>query len=222
MNYLEFHKRFGGSYRTKNLTWLRAETSDQCPSRSNKRFFLLPPAAGLPKEFIRLDPWEGEYLFLLARRARRAIVEIGRFHGGSTFLLACANSAVPISSIDLQPQDDERVRMLLHEHRVGGNVQLTVGDSQHTDYPAIGSIDLLFIDGDHSYEGCTADLENWYPKVQPGGHVLLHDSYNGCAVQDSILDFTANRAVEFVRWPYIIASHWHTSQGSMCHFIKKH
>jgi predicted O-methyltransferase YrrM len=29
--------------------------------------------------------------------------------------------------------------------------------------------DLVYIDGDHSYEGCLADLNSWYSKVRPGG-----------------------------------------------------
>jgi predicted O-methyltransferase YrrM len=221
MEFSAFYERFGGSFRTKNLTWVPERASDPSPAFVNRRVYRMPAQSGLPQEFIRLDPWEGEYLFMVARRAKRQIVEIGRFYGGSTFLLACANDRAAIVSVDLQPQDDSRLEMLLKEHRVGSNLTILVGDSQRTQYPAVGPIDLLFIDGDHSYEGCTADLENWYPKVLPGGHIVLHDSYCGCAVQDAIVDFTARHAVEHVRWPYIIASHWHTSYGSMCHFMKK-
>ena len=36
-------------------------------------------------------------------------------------------------------------------------------------------IDLLFIDGDHSYEGVTVDLKAYLPKVKSGGMLLLHD-----------------------------------------------
>lgn len=36
-------------------------------------------------------------------------------------------------------------------------------------------ISLLFIDGDHSYEGVQKDHTAWVPKVKKGGTVLYHD-----------------------------------------------
>ncbi len=39
------------------------------------------------------------------------------------------------------------------------------------------SLDFVFIDADHSYEGCKADIEAWSPKVRKGGMVAGHD-YN--------------------------------------------
>lgn len=37
------------------------------------------------------------------------------------------------------------------------------------------SIDVLFIDGDHRYEGVRADFEAYSPFVRPGGLIALHD-----------------------------------------------
>lgn len=43
---------------------------------------------------------------------------------------------------------------------------------------AKSKIDVLFIDGDHSYEGCKADIDNYYPQMAKGGVMLFHDCDN--------------------------------------------
>jgi hypothetical protein len=43
-----------------------------------------------------------------------------------------------------------------------------------------GSLDLVFIDGDHSYEAVRADIAAWKPKVRHGGVLSGHD-YNNTA-----------------------------------------
>lgn len=35
--------------------------------------------------------------------------------------------------------------------------------------------DLLFIDGDHTYQGCASDINVWLPNVQMGGLIAIHD-----------------------------------------------
>jgi hypothetical protein len=44
---------------------------------------------------------------------------------------------------------------------------------------ADGSLDFVFIDADHSYEGCRADILAWLPKVKPGRVIGGHDFDNG-------------------------------------------
>jgi len=55
-----------------------------------------------------------------------------------------------------------------------------------------GSLDFIFIDGDHSYEGVTADLKAWVRKVKPNGLICGHDWDNDNTYQDvknAVLDY---------------------------------
>lgn len=37
------------------------------------------------------------------------------------------------------------------------------------------SLDFVFIDGDHTYEGVKKDINAWFPKVKKGGYICGHD-----------------------------------------------
>ena len=230
LRYKKFLLNYGASYRTKNLPprfyWLNPLLNalgrgPKVPSSYRK--FPLPRTSKLPREFIRLCPWEGAYLFSVARRARLGIVEIGRFNGGSTFLLAYAAPDVPIYSIDCAPINDERLSQLFKENGVGDNVNLIVGDSQKGKFPSVGSYDFLFIDGDHSYEGCSADIANWYPRLARNGHMLFHDSWLGApGVQDAIADFIdVHPEADVLVNPFMGRAYYENPHGSLAHLLKR-
>lgn len=235
--YPEFFQKFGASCRRKHIVpfkrnpydlkeiaryFLRRAHFSTAFDCANKRLFNLPDSSPLPREYIRLDPWEMEYLFMLAATAKKGVLETGRFHGGSTFMLAFANRDISINSIDIAPQNDDLLKSYFSTHGIGSNVRLIIGDSQKTKYPEIPEYDLLFIDGDHSYEGCSNDLENWYPALARGGHIVLHDCYYGdkSEVQAAVVDFMARHQVEIIQSPYIPENHWHFPCGSLAHLRK--
>lgn len=56
-----------------------------------------------------------------------------------------------------------------------GDVEFIKGDSQEVAKTWTDEIALLFIDGDHSYEGVKKDLDSWYPHVKSGGVIMVHD-----------------------------------------------
>ena len=129
---------------------------------------------------------EAALLFRLARDLETGpVAEIGRFKGGSTIVFASAlPTGVELWSYDfhvaLRPdmpgeQLDEELRAALERFGLAGKVHLLVADSR-TAEPPPGELVLLFIDGDHSYEGAKADFDRWSAFVRPGGHVLLHDA----------------------------------------------
>lgn len=41
-------------------------------------------------------------------------------------------------------------------------------------------VDLIFIDGNHSYESCRKDIAAWTPHVRPGGILCGHDYCDAC------------------------------------------
>lgn len=38
------------------------------------------------------------------------------------------------------------------------------------------SLDFVYVDADHSYEGCKRDLLAWIPKIKSGGYITGHDA----------------------------------------------
>jgi len=132
---------------------------------------------------LRFD--EAALLFRLARSLGPAtIVELGRFKGGSTFLLAVAMApGSELWSYDLHlevpagatgEELDSELGAALQRYGLAG-VHLVVADTRTVEQPS-PELDLLFIDADHRYEGVRADFERWGTRVRPGGHVLFHDA----------------------------------------------
>lgn len=61
-----------------------------------------------------------------------------------------------------------RVRVAWHVER-----------SEDTAHDWSDPVDVVFIDGDHSEQGCRLDWELWHGHVAPGGRVMFHDARAG-------------------------------------------
>lgn len=75
-----------------------------------------------------------------------------------------ARQGVEIWGVDLQVNPK-----VYGTHFVQGNSQDMAKMWQN------GKINVIFIDGDHSYEGCKADIDSWYPHMAKDGVMLFHD-----------------------------------------------
>lgn len=172
----------------------------------------------IPKGFIRLDPVEAQYLHMLAKRSKKGIVETGRYHGGSTLLLAIA-SDVTVHSVDIEPQDDEYLGTLIERLELD-NIELYIDDSQNTDLSKKLEYDILFVDGDHSYEGALKDMQNWWDNLAVGGHVVLHDCYDTYDITQAVSDFIIDKNIVMHVSPYNSKDVWDNQWSSLCHFQK--
>ena len=56
------------------------------------------------------------------------------------------------------------------------------------------SVDFVFIDADHSYEGVRADLFAWFPKIKRDGIIAGHD-FDWKTVKSSVRDFFKKKVV---------------------------
>lgn len=120
-------------------------------------------------------PWE------IAQAMDRAgkpatVLEIGVDRGGTLARWASvATSDAVLVGVDREPPRHV-------PHLATQRVHLIRGDSHDPSTEAAvrsalsgRSVDLLFIDGDHSAGGVRDDLERYAPLVRPGGSVMLHD-----------------------------------------------
>jgi predicted O-methyltransferase YrrM len=114
--------------------------------------------------------------------ARGRIVEVGRLAAKSTIILALGNRDAgrddPIYSIEAYAKGLDDAETNLRRFDLLNRVTLIQGDSgiQLTRIPA--PFDVVFVDGDHSYEGVIRDLSALRGRVNRGGLVLFHDYYH--------------------------------------------
>jgi predicted O-methyltransferase YrrM len=131
---------------------------------------------------LRFDEAAHLYRLTSGLPSNATIAELGRFHGGSTFLFAAALDGGTVYSYDLESryglsgaQLDDALRQALAKATLASRVRLIVGDSRSADPPP-GLCDAVFVDGDHTYAGVRADYERWRCMLKPGAHLLFHDA----------------------------------------------
>jgi predicted O-methyltransferase YrrM len=110
------------------------------------------------------------------------VVEIGRFKGGSTFLIAAALpegarlwSYDPHYKLAEETAPDSPLRNALARYGLEDKVEIIVADSS-TGTPPPEPCALVFVDGDHTYDGVRADYRRWRCLLADGGDLLFHDA----------------------------------------------
>lgn len=147
--------------------------------------------------FWRIQGWfgvqEAIYLYQNAVKTEGLIVELGSWHGRSTYVLACAvrdSNKLPIIAVDRFTGSSE--------HRPGGtqpiwtfpfywknlteagvipnHVITIIGDTvQSARHFANESVGLLLHDASHEFELFAADFKAWLPKMRKDGLMCVHD-----------------------------------------------
>ena len=114
-------------------------------------------------------------------------VEIGSYSGEGTIVLAKYFKEVLavdpwLNGYDIHDRASQQTPMKFvlakfHENTKGlGNVMYSQSKSQDAlEVVEDGSLDLVYVDGDHRYEAVLADLKGWLKKLRAGGVMAGHD-----------------------------------------------
>jgi len=154
----------------------------------------LPPPSFVPRRYRpgNLGNWSAHLAFacdLIAATQPKLIVELGT-HWGESYFGFC--QSVAEHGLDSLCYAVDHWLGDAHAERYGEEVYEDVRQYNEAHYKSFsyllrtsfdealvqfqdGSIDLLHIDGLHTYEAASHDFRTWLPKVRPGGIVLLHD-----------------------------------------------
>jgi predicted O-methyltransferase YrrM len=155
------------------------------PSERERAAELARQQAGVVEGW--LSEAQGRALFDAAAAATGAgvIVEIGSWKGRSTTWLASGARLAGQRVYAVDPHRGSRENPAadtlqefsdnLTRSGLSAVVEPMVMTSEEAAARIHGPIELLFIDGDHSYEGVRRDAELWLPRLMNGGTVMFHD-----------------------------------------------
>ena len=137
---------------------------------------------------------------LVRRKPIRHYLEIGTASGGTCKMLHEAIGFESIISLD----DGKHPRAALQKESLAGlpNFRQFLGDSHSpaagefmAREVAPGSVDVAFVDGDHSAQGVTMDVALIRPYVRRGGWIILHDTVACDGVEAAWMGLSADPAM---------------------------
>lgn len=152
----------------------------------------LPSLSFIPRYHSKVKSWHEHKPFgcdIMHLSQPKLFVELGTHHGDSYFTFCQTNKEYSIGSkcyaVDNWKGDAQC-------GYYGEEVFQKVTDYNQSQYRSFSeliksdfdnalqnfeneSIDLLHIDGHHTYEAVKNDFQNWYPKVSKQGIVIIHD-----------------------------------------------
>ncbi len=122
----------------------------------------------------------GLYAYLLALPHQAFVVEIGIQFGRSTSVICEFQKDRPLVNVVAVDNWSEGIEAREHffKQKEKHNWDLTVlsmDSVKAVEHIGERKIDLLHIDGDHSFDGVMTDCKTWIPKVRKGGIVCFDD-----------------------------------------------
>ena len=92
-----------------------------------------------------------------------------------------------VISIDIDPNRPRPQDRQAMAH-MGAKWTVVIGDSQKVYVELEDEIDLLYVDGDHTYEYALGDFLRFEPYVRPGGYILVDDYPSFMGVVEAVAE----------------------------------
>lgn len=127
---------------------------------------------------VRLNFDEAACLWKAVKSTKGPILEIGRRHGGSTLLLlAASDDSRQVISVDIDPDHHPLIEQWFAKPEFKNRLSLSTENSSAIKTEKLG---LLFIDGDHTFVGVSADVKSHWPELSAldgcAGLAVFHDA----------------------------------------------
>jgi O-antigen biosynthesis protein len=160
---------------------------------NNSKDSLVTAASFSPYSLQFPDAWIGHLPFaswLIRILEPKIFVELGT-HSGNSYFSFCqstmeGNIGTKCYAVDTWQGDEhagnysdeifQQVNAHNQEHYASFSCLLRMTFDEALSYFSDGSIELLHIDGFHTYEVVKHDFESWLPKLAPSAVVLFHDT----------------------------------------------
>lgn len=190
------------------------------------------------QNYLTIDGWltneEAFGLYSIAKsisqKKEPIVVEIGSWKGKSTFCIAMGLQKGEINCIDPFNAAGEDGSREIYENNMGEKSLLEQFQENLSTIPAcviiktlqgyssqfinsFSKIDFLFIDGDHSIEGCKFDFVEYEKFIRSGGFLAFHD------YDPNRTDFGPTWVIENLVSKYKVYSHYQ-NYDSLCVFRK--
>jgi len=149
-------------------------------------------------------------------RRVRFIAEIGTGAGG-TFYLLCKVAQPDAMIITIDIKKPPWRKKLLKFYAQPGQTAIAINADSHSQDTIKhvmelldgNKLDLLLIDGDHSYEGVKKDFFNYSPLVGKGGWIIFHDI---------IPDYRTRYGIRTTSWTGEVPKFWNQIKRDYSHF----
>jgi hypothetical protein len=160
-----------GSVVVKKAHWDMAKQQliDNTGWTTEEELRFLADSAKTARSIVEVGCWKGQSTKVLLESSEGTVHAIDHFNGSKTDE---SFGFASVQDVYSQFMDNVGGYPNLKVHKMSSEEAVTLFKD--------GELDMVWIDADHSHEGCSKDIDMWLPKIRKGGLICGHD-YGVCS-----------------------------------------